>query len=137
VTEGLIEVDVGLVAVDLVNVDPVGVQAPKRVLHLADDPAAGVAAAVGVLPHLAPDLRREHDIVALAAGERLADDDLRLSLRVDIRGVDEVDPGVQPAVDDPDRLVVVLGAPVAEHHGAEAQLAHRDAGASEGSMLHR
>jgi len=57
-------------------------------------------------------------------------------LRVDIGGVDEVDPGVERAVDDPDALVVILGAPVAEHHGPEAQLADRDAGASEASLLH-
>jgi hypothetical protein len=38
------------------------------------------------------DLRREHDVVAPAASERLAHDLLRLTARVDVGGVDEVDP---------------------------------------------
>ena len=37
--EGLVDVGVGVGAVDLVEVDPVGVQAPQRVLDAADDPA--------------------------------------------------------------------------------------------------
>jgi len=48
------------------------------------------------------ELGGQDDVVAAAAGERLADDDLRLALRVDVRGVDEVDPVVQRAVDDLD-----------------------------------
>jgi len=71
-----------------------------------------------------------------AAGEGLADDDLGLAPGVDVGGVDEVDPGIQRAVDDLDALVVILGAPVAEHHGPQAQLADPDAGASQTSMLH-
>jgi hypothetical protein len=82
------------------------------------------------------DLAGQDDVVALAAGQRLADDHLGLTGRVDVGGVDEVDPGVQRAVDDADALVVVLGAPVAEHHRAEAQLADRDAGASQDVLLH-
>jgi len=81
-------------------------------------------------------LGREHDVVAPAAGQRLADDDLGLAFRVDIGGVDEVDPGVERTVDDPDALVVILRAPVTDHHGPEAELADPDAGASETSMLH-
>ena len=69
--------------------------------------------------------------------ERLADDLLGLAVRVDVGGVDEVDPGVQRRVDDPDRLVVVGVAPRAEHHRAEAELADRDAGAPERSQFHR
>jgi hypothetical protein len=42
-----------------------------------------------------------------SAGERLADDLLRLAARVDIGGVDEVDPGVQGTVDGPYRFVVI------------------------------
>ena len=60
----------------------------------------------GSVAHRAVHLRREHDVVA-AALQRLADDLLRLAARVDVGGVDEVDPGVERAVDDPDRLVVV------------------------------
>ena len=56
--------------------------------------------------------------------------------RVDVGGVDEVDPGVEGGVDDPDRLVVIRLSPGAEHHRAEAQLADLNAGAAEGAELH-
>ena len=76
---------------------------------------------VGVLAHRHAELGGQHDVVA-AALERLADDLLRLAGRVDVGGVDEVDAGVQRAVDDADRVVVVGVAPGAEHHRAEAEL---------------
>ena len=70
------------------------------------------------------------DDVVAAALESFADDLLGLALGVDVGGVDEVDAGVERAVDDADGLVVVGVAPGAEHHRAEAHLADRDAGAS-------
>src|SRR5215217_6827237 len=75
--------------------------------------------------------------VVAAILECLADDLLRLPARVHVGGVDEVDPRVERTVDDPDRLVVVLVAPVAEHHGAEAERADVRAGGSESAVLHR
>jgi len=78
----------------------------------------------------------EHDVGAAAAGERLPDDLFRLALRVDVRGVDEVDARVQGAVDDPHRVVVVGVAPGAEHHRPEAERADLDSGAAERSGLH-
>ena len=120
--EGLVDVGGRIRAVDLVEVDPVGVQPPQRVLDAADDPAPGSAPLAGVVAHREADLRRQDDVVALAAGECLADDLLGLAGGVDVGGVDEVDPGVERGVDDPDRFVVVGLAPGAEHHRAEAQL---------------
>ena len=120
--EGLVDVDVGIGSVHLVEVDPVGAEAAERVLDRLDDPTARAAAVVGVLAHRHEELGGEHDVVA-AALERLADDLFGLAGRVDVGGVDEVDPGVQRAVDDADRVVVVGVAPGAEHHRAEAQLA--------------
>src|SRR5205823_2497239 len=79
---------------------------------------------------------REDDVVAPAAGERLAHDLFGLALRVDVGGVDEGDAGVEPGVDDADRLVVVGVAPGAEHHGSEAELADRHAGPAEEVLLH-
>ena len=111
-------------------------QPPQRVLDRADDPAARTALAVGVVAHRAEELGGQDDVVAPAAGERLADDLLGLALAVDVGGVDEVDPGVQRGVDDPDGLVVVSVAPRAEHHRAQAELADRNAGASELAMFH-
>ena len=117
--EGLVEVGLGVPAVDLVEVDPVGAEPAQRVLDLADDPAAGAATVVEVVAHRHERLGREHDVVA-ASREGLADDDLGLAGGVDVCGVDERDARVERAVDDPDALVVVLGAPLAEHHGAQA-----------------
>jgi hypothetical protein len=77
----------------------------------------------------------QHDVVA-AAFERLADDLFGLTGGIDVGGVDEVDPGVQRAVDDADRVVVVGVAPGAEHHRAEAELRDLDAGAPERAVVH-
>jgi hypothetical protein len=81
------------------------------------------------------ELRGEDDVVA-AALERLADDRLRLALRVDVGGVDEVDAGVERAVDDPDRRFVVGLPPGAEHHRSQAERADLHSGASEAAVLH-
>src|SRR5207237_6042849 len=48
--EGLVDVGVRVVAVDLVKVDPVGPQPPQRIIDLAHDPAPRVAAVVGIPP---------------------------------------------------------------------------------------
>ncbi|HEY5294483.1 MAG TPA: hypothetical protein VIJ70_03310 [Gaiellaceae bacterium] len=116
---------------DLVEVDPVGLQAAQAVLDLLHDPAARVPAHVRIsVVHRAVHLGREHDGVA-APFEGLADDLLRLAARVDVGRVDEVDACVERAVDDRDRLVVVGVAPGAEHHRAQAERADLDAGAAQ------
>jgi len=120
----------------LVKVDPVGLQSLQRSLDLPDDPAPGVARLIGVLTHGAMELRGEHHAVAAPTGEGPADDLLRLPSRVDIGGVDEVDPGVQGPVDDAGPRLVVGLTPGAEHHRAETEGAYMDAGASECSQVH-
>jgi hypothetical protein len=66
------------------------------VLDLADDPPARAALLVGVVvAHRAVELGGEDEVVAAATVERLADDFLALAARVDVGGVDEVDPGVE------------------------------------------
>jgi hypothetical protein len=121
--------------VHLVQVDPVRAQAAQRVLDRPDDPPPRGAALVGIVAHRHEELRREHDVVA-AALECLADDLLGLTGGVDVGGVDEVDPRIEGAVDDADRVVVVGVAPGAEHHRAEAELGDLDAGASEWAVVH-
>ena len=79
--ERLVDVGPRVGAVDLVEVDPVGAQPPQRVLDRTDDPAPRVALLVGVLAHRVVELGGEDDVVAPAAGERLADDLLGLALR--------------------------------------------------------
>src|SRR4051794_40306302 len=76
------------------------------------------------------------NVVTAATGERFADDLLGLALPVEVGGVDEVDPGVERGVDDPDRLVVIWVAPRAEHHRAETEFADRHAGVPQLAMLH-
>ena len=134
--ERLLDVGARIGAVDLVEVDPVGAEPPEGVLDRAHDPAAGVAPLVGVLAHRVVELGGQHDVVAPAAGQRLGDDLLGLALPVDVRGVDEVDPGVQCRMDDAHRLGVIGIAPRAEHHRPEAELADRHAGATEWAVLH-
>ena len=122
---------------DLVEVDPVRVQAAQGILDRAHDPAARVAAPVGILAHGVVELGGEDDLVAPAAGERPADELLGLARPIHVGGVDEVDARVERTVDDLDGLVVVGVALGAEHHCAEAQLADRYAGASEWSKFHK
>jgi len=66
----------------------------------------------------------DNEAYRAGAREGLADDFLGLPTGVDVGGVDEVDAGVERAVDDADRVLVVRVPPSAEHHRAEAQGAH-------------
>jgi hypothetical protein len=125
------DVGVRVGAMDLVEVDPVGVQPPQRILDGAHDPTPRVAPLVRVVTHRVVELGGEDDVLAAAGGERFADDLLGLALPVDVGGVDEVDAGVERRVDDPYRLAVIGVAPGAEHHRAEAKPADRDAGSPE------
>ena len=133
--EGLLHVGVGAGPVDLVEVDVVGAQAAQGVLDLAHDPAAGSAALVRVLAHRHEELRGEEHVVAAALAAP-PDDLLGHAAGVDVGGVDEVDAGVEGAVDDAGGVVAVVVAPGAEHHRAEAQGTDRYAGAAEGAVFH-
>ena len=133
--QGLVDVGVRVRAVHLVQVDVLSPQPAEAVFHLGHDPPPRVAAHVGVLAHRTMRLGGKHHVVA-AALQSLADDLLRLSRRVHIRGVDEVDAGVQRGMDDPDALGVVGITPRTEHHRAEAVRAHLDPGTAERPHLH-
>ena len=116
---------------DLVEVDPVGVEALRRLSSTcSEDPAPRVATAVAALAHLEVHLRGEYDVVA-AATERLTDDLFGLTVGVHVGGVDEVDALVEGGVDDAGTVVVVGVADRAEHHRAEAMDTHLDTGAAE------
>ena len=69
-------------------------------------------------------------------GQGLADDLLGLAEGVDVGGVDEIDPRIERAVDDADRLVVIGGSPRPEHHGAQAQRADLDTGTTKSAIVH-
>ncbi len=93
--ERLVDVGVQLGAVDLVEVDPVGAAAAEAVL------APPCAIQRRELPNwLGSSPIVPWTLVARTTSsrrplERLADDLLRLAARVDVGGVDEVDPGVE------------------------------------------
>src|SRR5262249_49503040 len=105
-------------------------------LDLLVDRLARQAALVGPVAHRRVHLGREHHVLALAARERLADDRLGLAVRGVVRGVDEVDAGIERRVDDANRLVVVAVAPGAEHHGAEAERRDLETGTAEIAVFH-
>ena len=97
-------VDVGRVIgpVDLVEVDPVGAETAQAVLAGVDDVAPTVAGHIGRRGGVERTgrHRKRHFVARMTssrstAGERLGDDLLALAGRVDVGGVDEVDPGVE------------------------------------------
>jgi hypothetical protein len=126
--------------VHLVEVDVVGLQAAQGGVDRAADVQGGEAAIVPARTHLAEDLGRQHDLVALpAAGEPAADDLLGAALvllpAVDVRGVHEGDALLQGAVED--REGVLLRGVGAEVHRAEHESGDGGAGAAELGVLHR
>jgi hypothetical protein len=76
----------------VVEVNPVGLQPPQRVLDLLDDPSAGVPALVGIIAHRHVRLAGQDNVLAPPADQGLADDLLGFPRRVDVGRVDEVDP---------------------------------------------
>jgi hypothetical protein len=134
----LVHRHVGVEAVHVVQVDVVGLQVAEAVLALLDDVAAAHAAAVGVIRvGREEDLRRDDEPVAVAALlHHLADDRLATSwcAAVNVRGVEEVQAGVERRVQDLGRLI--LRGPVAEHPAADAEWADFDAGPSERAVFH-
>src|SRR5262249_60309179 len=90
--------------------------------------AADAEELAGGAPDVA-ELRRHHDPVA-AAPERLADELFVAPLAVHVGRVEEVAAGVEVAVDDADRLLVVLLPGVVEvthPHAAQADRRHPQA----------
>jgi hypothetical protein len=135
--EGLVDIGVRIGNAHLVEVDPVGPQPTQRPLDRFGEPPPRRSDEPGVrIAERDAGLHGEHRAVAPSAGQRLAQDLLRLAAGVAVGGVDEVDPGVQRCVDDLDRFVVIGVAERAEHHRAQAHLADRDAGAPQGPVFH-
>ena len=133
--DGLRERHVGVRAVVLVEVDPVGAQRAqrglagraqvgRRAVELPRRAAARVAALGG------------HEDAVAAGGrapDRLGDEalvvaDLGLVRRVGVGGVDEGDPGVERGVDGPDGLCLVGSPGDGERHAAQADREDVDLG---------
>ena len=122
-------------AVQLVQVDAVGLQRLERPVARRDDVLTPVPLGRVALAPRHADLGGEHDVVAPAVrGERGADDPLALATGVHVGDVDHVDAAVERRVDHPGRRRGV--GRIAEVHGAEAQRRDGEAGGAEGSLLH-
>ncbi len=135
--ERLVDVGVGFGAVDLVEVDPICLGVGAALLSISFTiQRRELPNSFGSSPIRPWTLVASTTLSRLPPAERLADDLLGLAARVDVGGVDEVDPGVERAVDDPDAVVVIWVAPVAEHHRAEAERADLGPCVSQRAVVH-
>src|SRR5438552_7661209 len=57
-------------------------------------------------------------------------------MRIGVRGIDQIYPGIQRRVHDFDALLLVGIAIGTEHHGSESVCAHADTGSSERAIFH-
>ena len=119
--------------VQIEDVDRLHAQAAQAGLGGQDAVAARQAAVVGALPRRIGELGGQHPPLALAA-DQAAGDLLGTAVIVDIRRVDEVDPGLPRTGCDAPGDVLLGGA--AEHHGAEAERRHLQAAAAEPAIFH-
>ncbi len=121
---------------DLVEVDPVGLQALQRGLDLAEDPAPRVAGLVWIVAHRAVELGGEHDVLAPTAASALptisSDSPREYTSAVSMKLIPASSARWMMRIA---RVVVGL-TPGAEHHRAEAERTDMYAGAAERSLLH-
>ena len=92
----------GVVAVDLVEVDVIGLEAAEAVVDGVHDVSAGGADVVGARAHAAEDFGGDDDVFAgdVEVAEGLAEGLFALALGVDVGCVEEVDAGVDGAFDE-------------------------------------
>ncbi len=115
-------------AVEVIHVDAVHVELLQLLVEHTP-PLVPVGGAVGVL-------RGEGDLVTPAL-QRLADHHLALILIVEVGRVDVVDPQLEGAMDDLDRLVNLdVAVFLRQPHGAEAQCGYLQSRRSEITILH-
>ena len=129
----------------LIEVDVIGLHPPQAVFARLADVERGKLAVVRRRAARVVDLRRDHDALTppITLREPTAHDGLGqfAAVAVDVGGVEEVQPELETAIDDAERLVLVglhatpLG-PHAEVHGAETQWAHAESGTSKKSIVH-
>ncbi len=132
----LVDGDIGLGAVNLVEVDIVGLQAAQRGVALLDDVTAVIPGGEQVvIVHAPVNFGGQHDPVALAVAlERLADNGLAGSPAVNIGRIQKVDTGFERAVDDGKRIF--FGSRPAKVHTSQTQRADRYTGSSQGAIFH-
>ena len=123
----LLDRDVGEDAAGPVDVDVVGAEPAKRVgeevLHRRRAQVVADDAAVG--PAHEPELDAEHDLLAIAAAERVANQQLVVPHPVVVARVEQRDPGVERRLDGRDALRLVgRTVEVGHAHAAEAERRH-------------
>src|SRR6516225_4385042 len=136
VTEGgdrLLPGRVGIDAMDVIDIDAVGLQPLATGVYRLHEMAPRQAAIGYMWPHLLRDLGCQHPTLALGPNGR-SDHALRASLSIDIGRIDEVDAVVDGMVDDAPRFVRIGGP--AEHHGAEADLRDLDPAGTQHPIAH-
>ena len=110
--DGLLDRDVRVEPRRPVHVDVVRAQPLERVRHRGLDRlrARVVAEPAPVRPALSAELHADQDVVAVATGERVGDQQLVVAHPVEVAGVEQRDAGVERGVDRRDALVAVGGA---------------------------
>ena len=142
--DGLFDRRAPVEAVDLVQVDEVGVEPLQRGVARFDDVLARQPEAVArAVVRAAVALRRNHYVVTIHAdlAQRSPQHFFRGAVGVNVRGVEEIDAGVDRAGDERFRFTV-FEHPVAPllgpvRHHAEADARHGDTRAAEVCVFHR
>jgi hypothetical protein len=118
--------------VTLIEVDVVGVQPRERRVQLLEDLVAGETLSV---VRREEQLRREDVRVARAVGEHFAQKLFRAAARVDVGGVDEVDPDLERLRDASFGLIAWDAATVGQPR-AEADLRDLELARAEPAVAH-
>ncbi len=133
----------GVKGVQLEEVDVIGAEPAQGRLDRMGQVMAGRADFVRSFAGLEGCLRGDEDSVASAL-DGLAEDFLRQPARIDIGGIEHVEPGLETDVHEPGRFGDVGAAPgvkkcalAAEGAGAKAERGHLQARAAELSVFHR
>jgi hypothetical protein len=139
--QGLLDRRLIVEAVDLVEVHIVGPQALQAGVDAGHDVLARQALVVGAGTHRAVDLGGDHHLFALGEFlQRPAGDLLGGPLRVDVGGVEEVDPVLDGGLEERLGLLVLQhpGPPLgrAIGHAAEAEAGDLQAGFAQTNIIH-
>ena len=133
-------------AVQLIEIDMIQLQAAQALLHAADDVIARAAARIPPCrSRFAKYFSGDYHVLArnFQVFQRLAEDRLRTPFRVNVRGVDKVDPGIQRAAHQLFCFALLEltnlaphAAFTAEGHGAEAEFRNEQSGIAQFLITH-
>src|SRR5258705_2272808 len=135
----------GIVAVDLVQIDMVGLQTAKTGLHTVHNVASRSPEFIPARADAAIVLRRDHNILPcdVKVFQRLPENLFALTLRVIVRRIKEVDAAVNRSLDQFIGPGLANGADgleetsaVPECHGSEAELRNQETCIAERCVLH-